>query len=65
MSAVLASLVIAPDVRIFAIEDLPAALKSQLGEVAPGERVVGRSRSRSRPVLISAAAAALLERVSP
>ena len=61
MTALLSSLVIAPDVGIFAVEDLPPALKTQLGEVAPGERVVGRARSRSRPILISGDAAALLE----
>jgi serine/threonine-protein kinase len=62
MTALLAPLVIAPDVGIFAVEDLPPALRGQLGEVAPGERVVGRSRSRTRPILLSAEAAALLER---
>lgn len=61
MSALLSSLAIAPDAGIFAVEDLPAALKAQLGDVAAGERVVGRARSRHRPILIGADAAALLE----
>lgn len=61
MTTLLGSLVIAPDVGIFAVEDLPPALRNQLGDVAPGERVVGRARSRTRPILLSAEAATLLE----